>query len=150
MALLAAEQILAPILRNGGYERSGQTWRKVRESIVLVVGFQRQHAIVFVDLGICIQTLGSCRKPRVKDCHIHLRLERVCPPEYFESVRTASADGAPAGFVAAFEHFGLPWLESLASRRGVQIFLRSSLVNRGFVNAAVWSWAGVDGRPRQK
>jgi hypothetical protein len=146
MASLAAEKALAPTLKAAGYNRSGQTWRATRDGITLVVNFQRWHDSIFVNLGVCIVQLRRSASPRINDCHIYLRLERVCPVEYVERIRSASAEEAPEGFVEAFGQWGLPWLESLTSKTGIQAFLKSQLWNQGLVTTEVWAWAGVERR----
>ncbi len=81
---------------------------------------------MFVNLGACIRDLEPDDAPSIEKCHISFRLERVCPPEYFEAIRSASPEGAPPDFMVALEGCGLPWLEALSTRAGVQALLRSS------------------------
>lgn len=130
------------MLRASGFVASGRTWRKRMSSAVLVVNLQQSNDVLLVNLGVCIQELTAIDSPLIQDCHISFRLERVCPSQYFEAVRSASPGGGREDFIVALERFGIPWLEALATRAGMRDFLQSPVANRGLVTAAVRAWAG--------
>jgi hypothetical protein len=132
MARMTIERFVSPVLRDKGYLKSGQTWRKRLEAAVLVVNLQRSNDVVFVNLGACIRDLTNNDSPSIRECQISFRLERVCPPTSFEAIRSASPDGGPQELVVALADHGLPWLEGVSTRQGVRKFLQSSLASRGW------------------
>ena len=138
---MTIERMVSPVLRDKGYLKSGQTWRRKLDDAILVVNLQRSNDVVFVNLGACIRDLDNNDSPSIQRCQISFRLERLCPPTSFEAIRSASPDGGPQGLVVALEEYGLPWLEGLSTRQGVSKFLQSSLASRGLVTVAVRTWA---------
>jgi hypothetical protein len=130
-----------------GYRKSARTWHKACPESILVLNLQKSQwgdPQLYINLGVYMRDLGPEVTPPEYRCHIRARLERVCPPEYFSPVRSASSVDEPsAALLEAIERFGLPWLESLSVRGGIQEFLSSPLSRKLAVMGTVWPWAGM-------
>jgi hypothetical protein len=147
MAALPIERAVALVLKPKGYRKSARTWHKACPESVLVLNLQKSQwgdDTLYINLGVYVRDLGPELTPPEFSCHIRARLERVCPPEWFEAVRSASSLEEPsAALLEAIELFGLAWLDSLSVRPGVQEFLSSPLSRRLAVMRTLWPWAGV-------
>jgi hypothetical protein len=104
MAALPIERAVASMAKPRGYRKSARTWHKACPESVLVLNLQKSQwgePQLYINLGVYLRDLGPEVTPPEHRCHIRARLERVCPPEYFARVRSASsveeAVGAAAG-----------------------------------------------------
>ena len=139
--MIPAQAAIHAALRPGGFTAKGRTWWRTRDLAIQVVNLQRGFAeTLYVNLGVYVRELGEERLPREEQCHIRARLERVCPNELFEPVRSleASLPPSPQALEALTLH-GLEWLDRLSTRAGLCGFLASPVPFNGFVHVATQS-----------
>ena len=73
---MTIEKRLARLLKEANYKKQKRTWRKRKESSILVVNLQcsawgSQH---YINLGIYYTALGHLENPYEYDCHMRLRM----------------------------------------------------------------------------
>lgn len=136
--MIPAQAAIQDELRQRGFMAKGRTWWRARGVAVQVVNLQRGFGeTLHVNLGIYVRELGELAFPREEQCHVRARLERVCPDEFFEPVRSLEASLAPSPqALEALTDHGLVWLDKLSTRAGLCDFLRSEVPFSGFVHVA--------------
>jgi hypothetical protein len=97
------KKAIAPILKSGGFRRSGTTWRRHQEESMAVFNVQKSQwggGVFYINLGTYFRALGSNESPMEYNCQVRVRLEVEEPCEVAEkaiawfSARAALRDAA--------------------------------------------------------
>jgi hypothetical protein len=103
---------------------------------IQVVNLQRGFGEqLHVNLGVYLRLLGDETAPQEHHCHVRARLERVCPPGFFEAVRsleTSSHAFTPA--LEALMTFGIGWLDALSNKDGLCAFMQTADATATFIH----------------
>jgi hypothetical protein len=134
--MLPVESEMAWRLKAVGFSRKSRTWRRASVFAIQIVNLQRGFGEqLHLNLGLYLRLLGDERAPLEHHCHVRARLERICPPDYFEPVR--SLDASSHRFTQALEAlmtFGVPWLEALSNKDGLCTFMKAADATGTFVH----------------
>jgi len=134
--VISIESAVASLLSPLGFRRKGRTWWRSNSFAIQVVHLQRGWGEqLHINLGIYLRQLDEKESPAEHQCHVRVRLERVCPAVFFEPVRSLNASLLPsAEALEALSVHGVGWLEALSSKAGLCQFIVSSGPKIGFIH----------------
>ena len=88
--MIDRKQVLSQIgddLRQGGFLQRRGTWHLVSPEVTVVFDLQKSSFAnrYWANIGFWIESLGHAQRPRVHQCHLYFRVERLFP-EYRETI----------------------------------------------------------------
>jgi hypothetical protein len=134
--MLPLESEIALRLKGAGFSRNSRTWRRASLFSIQVVNLQRGFGEqLHVNLGVYLRLLGDETTPLEHHCHVRARLERICPPDYFEAARSLEASSHTfTQAVEALMTFGIAWLDALSNKDGLCAFIKGADATATFIH----------------
>jgi hypothetical protein len=135
------EQAIARVLKPLGYTKRAATWHRDREQVVSLVNLQKSQwgEDWYLNLGVYLKALGSEVRPTEARCHVRCRAASLGRREM---PRDADGLSALIGDVA------VPWLDALATERGIAEFLASERSGACFVHQRARELVGAPAEAR--
>lgn len=127
------QQALAAAMKAHGFLKAGPTWRKTTDDAVAVFNIQgsqwgRQY---YVNLGTYFRAAGDRGKPCEYHCHIRMRLTDVVPDssrlnDLLDFEKPMELAQRLDELTTLVQSRAIPWLETMATRKGARDFLQAS------------------------
>lgn len=128
-------------LKEGGYKKKGNTWRKETEETVLVANLQKSAwgPQFYINLGVLIKELDNIPNPTENKCHLRERLEEKEGTDGLKAALNAeNGDLTPtereSAVYKAVKGIGIPFLELCKSLSGLFQGFETGKIRR----AALW------------
>ena len=133
-------EALKPALSRNGYQRREMTWYSYTQSLTRVFDFQPgiTSCKARFNLGLGLRGMDSSTHPRIFDCAVYGRLDKIAhdTTQYelatdFSNSALTSEDRATK-IVELVEGVALPFLKSIEAVKDLSAFIRSSK-SQGFM-----------------
>lgn len=127
-------QAIAPVMKQAGFKKRGQSWRFDTPETIVVLNLQKSQwgPGYFINLGVLIRALNPHSQPDVFSCPIQTRLKNLLPKldaarELFDfSNSKYDTDEGYKEMAEVVRTYALPLLKQCGSLDGIRDAIRAS------------------------
>jgi hypothetical protein len=129
---------ISSVLKPLGYAKRAGTWHRDHGKVISVVNLQKSQwgDDFYLNLGVYLKQLGNEDRPAESHCHVRCRAEALAG--------MPKLPNEPKEVDTLINKIAVPWLDALATPKGVAGFLRSEAAHRCFVHRAAIDALGVE------